>query len=46
MITEWFRYGLQWQDFMKQVYLSKWEYITQAEGGFYGCKLAALMDIK
>jgi|GEM_PF-1778130 len=32
---------------MKLVYkLSKWEYITQVEGGFYGCKLAALMDIK
>ena len=31
---------------MKVVYLSKWEYITQTEGGFYASKLAALMDIK
>ena len=46
MITEWFRYCLQLQDFMKVVYLSKWEYITLIEGGFYGSLLAALMDIK
>ena len=32
---------------MKLVYkLSKWEYITQVEGGSYASKLAALMDIK
>jgi hypothetical protein len=31
---------------MKVVYLSKWEYITQAEGGSYASKLAALRDIK
>jgi hypothetical protein len=34
MITEWFRYCLQLQDFMKVVYLSKWEYITQVEAVF------------
>jgi hypothetical protein len=31
---------------MKVVYLSKWEYITQVEGGYYASLLTALMDIK
>ena len=32
---------------MKQVYkLSKWEYITQVEGGSYASLRAAIMDIK
>ena len=46
MIPEWLRYCLQLQDFMKVVYLSKWEYITQVEGGSYASLRAALMDIK